>query len=103
MSVGKGKVGDKVDRELLERKRRGGFDGRERWDHRVCMGFVLLANSTASNKVINKHRKSRLPEVAFNNGLSLETSKVAQKGRGMDRVEERGAGGRRYVHSTLVV
>ena len=87
MSMGQGQVSDKIDGELFERKRRGGLDGRERRDHRVCTGLVLLANSTTSDKVINEHEKSRPPEVAFHNGLSSETSKVAQEGRGMDRME----------------
>ena len=58
MSMGEGQVGDKIHRELFERGRRGGFDGRERRGHRVSMRFVLLANSTAGDKVVDKHRKS---------------------------------------------
>ena len=65
MSVGKGKVGDKVDRELFERKVRGGLNGQERRDHRVCANFVLLANGASSNKVVNEHREAWPPEVAF--------------------------------------
>ena len=76
MPMRKGKVSDKVDRELFERERRGGFDGQERWDHRVCTGFVLLTNGTASNKVVNEYRKSQPPKVAFNNSLGAKASEV---------------------------
>ena len=59
----------------------------EWWGHRVCTGFVLLANGTAHNKVVNKHGKSRQPEVVFNDRLGTESSKVTQEGERMDRVE----------------
>ena len=53
----------------------------------MCTGLVLLTNGAASNEVVDKHGKSRPPEVMFNNGLGMETSKVAREGRGMDGVE----------------
>ena len=69
----------------------------------MCANFVLLANGAASNKVVDKDGKSRPPKVAFDDGFGPKAAKMTQEGRGMDRVEERGAGGRRYVHLTLVV
>ena len=51
------------------------------------MGFVLLTNGAASNKVVNKYRKSWPPKVAFNNSLGSKVSEVTREGRGVDRVE----------------
>ena len=65
--------------------------------------FVLLADSAAGNKVIDKDRESRPPKVAFNNGLGAETSEMAREGRGMDGMKERGTSGRWYIHSAFVV
>ena len=87
MSAGEGQVSDKIHRELLERERRGGFDGREWRGHGVSTSLVLLANSTAGNKVVDKHRKSRPPKVAFDNCFSAKAAKVTRDGRGVDRVE----------------
>ena len=69
----------------------------------MCANFVLLANSAAGNKVIDKDGKSRPPKVAFNNGLDAKTSEMARERRGMDGMKERGTGGRWYVHSTFIV
>ena len=65
--------------------------------------LILLANGAASNKVIDKHRKSRPPKITFNNGLGAKTSKVAQEGGRMDEVKKRGPSGRQYIHATLIV
>ena len=53
----------------------------------MCTGSVLLANGAARNKVVNEHRKSRPPEVMFNDRLGMEPSKVTREGRRMDGVE----------------
>ena len=53
----------------------------------MCTGFVLLTNGAARNEVVDKHGKSRPPEVTFNNGFGMEMSKVAREGRGVDGVE----------------
>ena len=67
------------------------------------MGFVLLADGAAGNKVVDEHRKSRPPKVAFNNSLGAKASKVAREGGGMDEVKERGPGGGWYIHPSFVV
>ena len=69
----------------------------------MCTSFVLLANSAAGNEVVDEDGKSGPPKVTFNDGFGAKASKMTRERRGMDRGEERGAGGRRYVHSTLVV
>ena len=51
------------------------------------MGFVLLTNGTAGNEVVDKYRKSRPPEVAFNNCFGTEASEVAREGRRVEGVE----------------
>ena len=84
---------------MFKQQGRRGFDGRKWRGDRVCVDFILLANGATGNE----DGKSRPPKVTFNDSLGAKTSKMAREGRGMDRVEERGAGGRRYVHSTLVV
>ena len=53
----------------------------------MSTSLVLLANGTAGNKVVDKHRKSRPPKVTFNNSLSAKAAKVTRDGRGVDRVE----------------
>ena len=69
----------------------------------MCASLILLANGTAGNKVVDEDGKSRPPKVTFNYSLGAKTSKMAREGRGMDRVEERGMGGRWYIHTTFVV
>ena len=69
----------------------------------MCASFVLLENSTTSDKVVDKYRKSWPPKITFNNGLGMEMSEVAREGRGMDGVKERGLSGRWYIHSTFIV
>ena len=69
----------------------------------MCASLILLANGTAGNKVVDEDGKSRPPKVMFNYSLGAKTSKMAREGRGMDRVKERGTGGRWYIHSTFVV
>ena len=92
--MGKGKVRDEVDRELFERERERGFNGRERQDHRMCVNFVLLANSATSNEIINKHGEAWPPEVAFYNSLCAELSKMTRMWSRMDRVKQGGPSGR---------
>ena len=65
--------------------------------------LILLANGAASNKVIDKHRKSRPPKVTFDNGFGAKSSKMTRKGGRMDGVQERRTSRWWYIHSTLVV
>ena len=53
----------------------------------MSTGFVLLANSTACDKIINEHQKSRPPEVAFDNSFGSKASEVPRGWGGVDRVK----------------
>ena len=46
----------------------------------MCVGLVLLANSAASNKIIDKDREARPPEVVFHDSLSMESPEVTREG-----------------------
>jgi hypothetical protein len=87
MSRRKGKVGDKVHGELFEREGGGGFNGVEWGSDRVCANLVLLANGTSCYKAGDKGRKTRPPEVSFNNCLGTKASEVTGEGGRMYRVE----------------
>ena len=69
----------------------------------MSMDLVLLANGTASDKVVNKHRESRPPEVTFNNSFGVKTSEVTREGRGMDGVEQGGSSRGWYIHLSLII
>ena len=69
----------------------------------MCANFVLLADGAASNEVIDEDGKSRPPKVVFNDGPGAKTSEVTRERGGMDGVEERGTGGRWYIHATFIV
>ena len=69
----------------------------------MCANFILLANGAAGNKVIDEYGKSRPLKVAFNDSLGAKSSEMARERGGMDRVKERGTGGRWHVHATFVV
>ena len=77
MSMRKGQIGDEINGKLFEGEGGRGLNGGEWRGHRVCASLVLLANGAASNKVIDKYRKSWPPKVTFNNGLGMKMSKVA--------------------------
>ena len=54
MSIEGGKVGDKINRELFERQRRGGRN-RGKWGMSgVMINFVLLTYSTSCDKGVDK-------------------------------------------------
>ena len=53
----------------------------------MSTGLVLLANGTASNKVVNEYGKTQPPKVTLNNSLSSETYEVTREGGRMDGVE----------------
>ena len=69
----------------------------------MCSGLVLLTNGTASNKVVNEHRKSGPPEVTFNNSFGMEMSKVTHKGGRMDGMKKGGPGRGWYIHMSLII
>ena len=51
---GNREIGDEVDRKPLEWERDSGCDWTERRNGRMSVNLVLLANSTASNKMFDK-------------------------------------------------
>ena len=74
---GNQEIGDEVDRKLLERERDSGRDRTERWNGRMSINLVLLANSTTSNKMLNKGGQAWPSEITFKDRLSAEDSHVA--------------------------
>ena len=50
--------------------------------------FVLMTYSATRDKLRDKNRVARPPEVTLNDGFSTEATKVAQEGRVMDGVEQ---------------
>ena len=71
---GEGKISDKIDRELLERKQNRGQDRTEWRTHRVCVDLGLLANHTACNEMFDKGRETQPPEVTLKDRLGVENA-----------------------------
>ena len=69
----------------------------------MCADFILLANGTTGDKVIDEDGKSWPPEVALDDGLGAESSEMTRDRGGMDGVQERGTSGWQYIHTTLVI
>ena len=69
----------------------------------MCADLILLANGATGDKVVDEDGKSRPPKVALDDGLGAKSSEMARDRGGMDGVEERGASGWWYIHSTFVV
>ena len=61
---GRGEVGDKVTRDLLEGHR--GTNGCEWGNSGVCVGLVLLAGCTAFHVFVDLRGQARSPEVSHN-------------------------------------
>ena len=53
-SGGNREIGDEIDRKLSERERDSRRDWTERRNGRMSVNLVLLANSTTSNKMLDK-------------------------------------------------
>ena len=49
--------------------------------------FVLLANCTAHDKVLDESRQTQSPEVAFEDDFSVKDTHVTKKGRRVNGVE----------------
>ena len=47
----------------------------------MCVDLVLLANKATSDKVVDKHKETWPPEVAFDNCLISEMSKVTRENK----------------------
>ena len=76
------------------------MEGRYGW---VCVYFVLLANGTTSDEVIDEGRESRPPKVAFDKGFGAKSAGMSE-GRGfMECCDEGLMSFGRDIHATLVV
>ena len=73
---GSGEVGDQVTRDLLEGMRRVGLDRGKRGDGGVCVGFILLACSTALDVLAHKLCETRPPELRGDELAGLEVTRV---------------------------
>ena len=51
---GNREIGDEINRKLFEGERDSGRDWTERRNGRMSVNLVLLANSTTSNKMLDK-------------------------------------------------
>ena len=96
---GRGEVGDEVNGELFKRERDSGLDWEQRRYDRVSVGFVLLTDRAASNKVFHKGGEARPPEIPFQNRFGAKDTHVTRQRGGMDRVEQGRASGRGYKHT----
>ena len=87
MAIGRGKVHDKVNGQLLEGEGVRGGNGNKRRDDWMGVDFVLLTDGTPVNEVFDKRGKAWPPEVMFKNGLRAEDTHVAGERGGVKRME----------------
>ena len=77
-------IGDEVNRKLLKGKSGGGLDGEQRWDHRVCVGLVLLADGAAGDKVLHEGGETWPPEIPFQECFGMKDTHMSCQRGGMD-------------------
>ena len=53
----------------------------------MSVGLVLLADGAAGDKVFDKGREARPPEITFQNCLGVKDTHMTRQRGGMDRVE----------------
>ena len=70
-------VSDEVNRQLFKRKGDSGLDRKQGRDNRVCVGFVLLANGAAGDKVFHKGGETQPPEIPFQDGFGMKDPHVS--------------------------
>ena len=80
-------VSDEVNGQLFKREGDSGLDWEQRWDNRVCVGLVLLANGAASDKVFYEGGEARPPEIPFQDRLGMEDTHVTRQRGGVYGVE----------------
>ena len=71
-------VGNEVNGQLFKRERYSGRDREQRWDNRVCVGLVLLANGATSDKVLHEGGETRPPEILFQDGFGMKDTHVSR-------------------------
>ena len=87
----KREVGNEVNGQLFKRERDSRLDWEQRWDNRVCVGLVLLANGATSDKVFHEGGETRPPEISFQDCFGAEDTHVTGQRGGVDGVEQGGA------------
>ena len=96
-TIGKGKIGDQITRDLLEWARAGGRN-REEWGVRwMGVNLILLAHGTSADITPDIGGKARPPKLRGNKLASFEDARVAGSGvvmvAGYDSVAQAGVGG----------
>ena len=84
-------VSNEVNRQLFKREGDIRLDWEQRWDNRVCVGLVLLANGAPSDKVLDEGGETWPPEISFQDCLGMEDTHVTGQRGGVDGVEQGGA------------
>ena len=64
----------------------------------MSVNFVLLANSTTCDKMLDEGGQARPPEVTFKDGLGAEDSHVSRERGRVNRMEKGRAGSGRDIH-----
>jgi hypothetical protein len=77
---GRGKVGDKITRDLLEGTGGGGFDRGERRDNQVGICLALLAKGTTFDVFTNEVGKTRPPVFGSNKLVGFKITRMAGRG-----------------------
>ena len=96
-------VGDEVNGQLFKREGDNGFDREQRWYNRVCVGFVLLADGAAGDKVLHEGGETWPPEIPFQDRLGMKDPHVTRQRGGVDGVEQGRAGRGGYKHVIVEV
>ena len=81
-------VGNEVNGQLFKRERGIRLDWEKRWDNRVCVGLVLLANGATSDKVLYEGGETWPPKILFQECLGMEDTHVTRQRGGVDGVEQ---------------
>ena len=85
---GRREVSNEVNGQLFKREGDIGLDWEQRWDNRVCVGLILLANGAASDKVFHEGGETRPPEIPFQDRLGMEDTHVTRQRGGVYGVEQ---------------
>ena len=69
----------------------------------MSVNLILLADGAASNEIFHKGGETRPPKVTVEDGLGVEDTHMAHKGRRMDRMKESrpGRGGNKHAISEV--
>ena len=69
----------------------------------MSVNLILLADGAASDEIFHKGGETRPPKVTVEDGLGVEDTHMAHKGRRMDRMKESrpGRGGNKHAISEV--